>query len=185
MIKRTLLLDQDGPLTAFDDHAWQLWSHMQLDMGIGSLDAMRHRFLTDHMTREDHIAEAKRTIDTPGWFYNLPVVEGALEGVPRLMEAFDVWVCTKPKESNPTCRDDKAAWMEEHFPYLVDRLIIAPDKSMVYGEILLDDAPMLAWMPHANWRPVIFRMPWNQGGSVWADFPHWDWSDPVTQLLRY
>src|SRR5690606_26027440 len=104
----------------------------------------------------------------------LPVTPGAQEGVDALMAVgVDVWVCTKPLEVNPTCRDEKGAWLREHFPMLEKRLIIAPDKSLVMGDILLDDAPSLEWARRATWMPVVFDAPFNRAGSIWERLPRW------------
>jgi 5'-nucleotidase len=120
------------------------------------------------------------------WFYDLPVVEGAVEGMKRLAEAADVWVCTKPLEANHYCRDGKAWWVHRHLgPEWESRLIIAPDKSMVRGDILLDDAINLDWLPRASWQPVVFPAPFNGDGSDWSCLPRWTWGDPIEHLLDY
>lgn len=88
---------------------------------------------------------------------------------------FDVWVCTKPLEVNPTCRDDKGAWIEEHFPELLHRLIITPDKSMVRGDVLIDDAPKPEWFPRATWYPLIFDLPFNRSDPNYVGLPRFEW----------
>lgn len=124
-------------------------------------------------------------IEAPGWFRGLPVTPGAKSGVGQLLTAgVDIWVVTKPLEANPTCRDDKAAWLREHFPMLERKLILAPDKSMIVGDVLLDDAINLEWILKAQWRPVVFRAPFNGSGSEWHYLHSWSWGDPIEDLLR-
>jgi len=177
-----LLLDMEGPLADFDTYGWQRCADAGHEFDAGFHDR-RHRFFTDHMPHVRHRKDARRMIESPGWFFDLPVTEGATEGVPELMEHFDVWVCTKPLEANPTCRDEKGAWLRRHFPALEDRLIIAPDKSLIRGSILLDDAIKPAWTNRAEWLPVVFTEPFNGAGSEWADWPHWTWADGMDALL--
>ena len=112
----------------------------------------------------------------------LPVVPGAQQGVLDLLNAgVEVWVCTKPLEVNPTCHSDKANWILRHFPPLHDRLIIAPDKAMVVGDVLLDDAPKPEWFERAAWRPVIFDSPFNR--PMFPGCQRWTWGQPIADLF--
>lgn len=184
MKRPIVLVDQDGPLADFDARFWDVVEER------GYLaDADRHtqtaRFATDHLVHEHHKVHVRRTINTTRWFAELPPIEGAAEGMNALAEHAEVWICTKPLEANETCRDDKAGWVREHLGRgWEDRLIIAPDKSLVHGAILLDDAIKLRWLPRATWQPVVFRKGWNREGSVWSHLPSWDWSQPIDQLLE-
>lgn len=179
-----LLLDMDGPLADFDRHFYQRCLELGYEFDVDGLDGQRHRFFTEHMVDAVHKREARKLVDSAGWFEGLPVTPGAQEGVRELLDAgHDVWVCTKPLEVNPTCRDAKGAWLREHFPELERKLIIAPDKSLVRGDILLDDAPHLRQIAEAVWRPVVFTAPYNGEESEWAHLPHWTWGDPLEELF--
>lgn len=178
----TVLVDMDGPLADFDGHFYALCAEQGWPV-----NAERHeqtaRYATDHVIDDEHRRLAREVIDTSRWFSELPVVDGAVDGMERLREVADVWIVTKPLEVNPTCRDDKALWLSEHFDeYWLRRLIIAPDKSIVRGDILLDDAPKVEWFPHATWEPVIYDFPYNREGTPWAGLRHWTWSEPLDHL---
>ena len=98
--------------------------------------------------------------------------------VPRLVDRFDVWVCTKPLKTSMTCASDKVRWINEHFPVLAARMIIAPDKSMIRGDVLLDDHIKPEQAARAAWFPVTFAQPYNQDAAY-----RWSWGDPVEALL--
>lgn len=176
---RRLLLDMDGPLAGFDERCSELAKAFEFTV------AETHaRYFTDQIHDQWEKDAMNSLIEAPGWFYNLPVTDGAIEGVNLLLDAgVDVWIATKPMEKNPTCRDDKAKWVRRHFPMLEKKLFIAPDKSLLRGDILLDDAPKISWMPKAEWNPVIFTRPFNGAGSLWEDFPHWSWGDDLDDLF--
>ena len=182
-----ILLDMDGPLAGFDAACWELVR----DYDVPTIDADgEHNQTARYMT--DHIAPTRRTwfrkqLEQPGWFESLPVTPGAVDGVAALEElGVDLWVVTKPMEKNPTCRDAKAMWLRTNgFESLEDKLIIAPDKSLVVGDILLDDAPAVKWFAAAAWRPVIFTAGFNGPESEWTGSPRWDWSKPIDELLWY
>lgn len=180
-MRYTLLLDMDGPLASFDSAGYEMCDRLNLDVLVPRMERTA-RYFTDHLSHE-HRAVARAEIETPGWFRSLPVVEGAKEGVAELIASgIDVWVCTKPLEENPTCRDEKAAWLAEHFPRLERKLIITPDKSLIHGAVLLDDAPKIEWLARASWLPVIFPEPFNGPGSEWGGLPRWTWGDPIERL---
>lgn len=183
-MKPVLLLDQDGPLADFDAafHNYCLSHGFALNI-TGLDDLRRQRFMTDNMPHGADRELARTRINETHWFRTLPVTEGALEHIHELEEVFDVWVCTKPLEQNPYCRDDKAAWIGEFFPQFINKLIMAPKKSMVHGAILLDDAPRLECIPVATWKPVIFESVFNGDHSEWAGIPSWTWGDDVQLLL--
>lgn len=177
----TLLLDMDGPLADFDRHFYRRCSERGYTFDVDGPEFQQHRYFTDHLPNKAERKEARQMVDTAGWFAELPVTPGAQAGVLDLLIAgFDIWVCTKPLEANPTCHSDKANWLLRHFPPLHDRLIIAPDKSMVIGDVLLDDAPKAAWLDRAPWKAVIFDAPFNRGR--WPELARWSWGDPIDRL---
>lgn len=183
MTRPTLLLDMDGPLADFDRHFWDRCQAAGYTFDVTCHTAQRHRFFTEHIPNRRQRAAARAMVDAPGWFADLPVTPGARAGVAALLTVFDVWVCTKPLEANPTCLNDKHAWLVEHFPALADRMITAPDKSLINGALLLDDAPKPVWFGRARWRPVIFPAPYNHNDPAFAALPRWTWGDPVERLF--
>lgn len=184
-MKPILLCDQDGPLADFDRWFYQRCGEHGYEMD-SVFEEQKHRFATDHIPNKAHREAAREMVNSTGWFAELPVTEGAVEGINLLAEHFEVWICTKPLEVNPTCRDEKALWIRKHFgPDWEKRLILAPDKSMVAGDILLDDAPHPDWFDRATWKPAIFPTTWNIEGSKWGHIFHWSWGDPVSKLLEY
>jgi 5'-nucleotidase len=181
-----LLLDMDGPLADFDVHGWERCTALGHEFDVDGPNQQTARYFTDHMPIKAHRTAARQMIEAAGWFNDLPVTPGALEGVRTLLErGVDVWVCTKPLEANPTCRDDKGMWLRRHLPELEHKLILAPDKSMIRGDVLLDDAPKLEWIPLASWRPVIFASPFNGAGSEYEGLARWSWADPIDQLIDW
>lgn len=195
--KPIILVDLDGPMADFDLAFYNLCRDRGYAMHRGQVHndnrCFKHRFATDCITDPDEKVAARSHVDTSDWFRHLPPTEGAIEGIQELLAhpgVDDVFFCTKPMEANATCRDDKAQWVEEHLGVdWVRRLIVTPDKGMIRGSILLDDAPKAQWFDRAEWRPVIFPMSWNAPGSKFSqkmtvcNAPRWTWGDPVEDLL--
>lgn len=181
-----ILVDMDGPLADFDMMFFDevLARGWEIDC---TPEKQRHRFATDHMPNRHERNAARQMVNDEGWFRHLPVTPGAYDGLHMLADYGDVWVCSKPLEANPTCRDDKARWLAEHFgSQWMRKLILAPDKSLVHGDVLLDDAIKLRWLdnPHRTWEPVCFKSPFNgHSESEWLHLPQWTWGEPIERLL--
>lgn len=180
-----LLLDVDQPLAQFNVHFWNEAERCGFYFDIAEMHMQTKRYLTDHIVHS-HRKQSRKLVEATGWFRALPVTPGSQEGVEELQRrGVDIWLCTKPLEENPSCRDEKGAWVAEHFPKLLKKLIITPDKSMCVGDVLLDDAPKVEWFDHAMWRPVLFTEPFNGQGSIWEGHPHWTWGDDIECLMDY
>lgn len=178
----TLLLDLDGPVADFDGAFFLRCAERGFELEVDRA-GQRHRFASDHIADKAARRAARAMVDEPGWFRDLPVTEGAYEGIDRLTQIADVWLCTKPLDSNPTCCDEKRAWVAEWFGgEWEQRLIITSDKSMVRGHGLLDDAPYIEWISRALWRPIIFAASYNGEGTKWAEYPRWNWQDDIDVL---
>lgn len=177
-MKPIILVDQDGPLADFDRQFFQVCREQGWELDA-TLETQRHRYATDHILNKQERAAARAYVNShPRWFHDLPVVAGAKEGLAQLAERYEVWICTKPLEANKACRDGKAEWVRRHLGEEWERrLIITPDKSLVNGVILLDDAPNPEWFDRAAWKPVVFRTPWNGDNSKWEGLPSWTWQD--------
>jgi 5'-nucleotidase len=186
IMKPIFLVDMDGPLAGFDEHFFAQCAANGWPLDVEGPHAQTARFATDHIPDREHRRLARALVDDTDWFRELPVTPYAVEGMMHL-EAYgwDVWVCTKPLEVNKTCRDSKAAWLEEHFPGYERKLIITPDKSMVHGAILLDDAPHIDWIRRAEWAPVIFDAPYNRDGSKWEGLSRTTWEEILTNSKRW
>lgn len=185
---RRILLDMDGPLTAFDDRCFEVCVDNGWELDIDAPGDQVYRYIADHLPNPDHQAKLRSLIDSPGWYQRLPVTPGAVEGVEQMLAAgHEVVVCSKPHDASPDCMREKLAWLGEHFPMLTE-YVFTRDKSLAnanaYGAqgILLDDAIEHRQVQSATWEPVVFGVPFNRPGSKWGCFPRWTWGDPIERL---
>jgi 5'-nucleotidase len=78
----------------------------------------------------------------PGFYRSLMPIDGAIDGFQSLVSNphFNVHILTAPSLYNPLSYTEKRLWVEDHLGFsAVERLIIANDKSMLKGDILIDD----------------------------------------------
>ncbi len=78
----------------------------------------------------------------PGFYRGLAPIPGALEAMIQLSNdpQIDLWILTAPSVFNPLSYTEKRLWVEDHLGFeMCHRLIIAPDKSLLRGDVLIDD----------------------------------------------
>lgn len=80
-----------------------------------------------------------------GFYRELPLITHAAEGIRSLIdEGHSVFFVSTPYHSNPTCASEKYEWVERHFGQTMRRrTILTDDKTLVIGDVLIDDKPMI------------------------------------------
>lgn len=78
----------------------------------------------------------------PGAYLAMEPIPGALAGIKSLIGmGHDVWIATKPPTGIPQAYADKVAWILKHLPELKRKIVITHDKSLLLGNVLIDDRP--------------------------------------------
>lgn len=76
---------------------------------------------------------------TPGFFRNVPVMEGAQEALKKLMEKFDVYIVSAAMEF-PQSLFEKYEWLKDHFPFITwKNIVFCGDKSVIGTDFMIDD----------------------------------------------
>ena len=96
------------------------------------------------------------------FFRTLKPISMSLDALRFIKKQYkDVWILTRPNLLNPLSYTEKMLWVRDHLGQdWVDRLILCPDKSLLKGDLLIDDHP---W-PEFEGRQIQF-------GS--AEYPDW------------
>jgi 5'-nucleotidase len=100
----------------------------------------------------------------PGFYSRLVPIAGAKNALKSMLKAgHDVRIVTSPWVSNPTCASDKLNWIVDHYgSHWGARVIITADKTLVRGDILIDDKPEIHGECEPDWEHVLFDQPYNQ-----------------------
>ena len=116
----------------------------------------------------------------PGFFLNLPVIDGAQKAIAALRRKYNVCILSSPMSRHPFCEQEKRAWLAKHFDQeLADTAIITKDKHLFDGRYLIDDRPnLMTYVPGVTppWNHILFRTPANYNSvgqvSVLEDWHH-------------
>ncbi len=173
-----ILLDQDGVLANFEQGFITNW-HQRFGeeppiAGQDHLFYVRDR-LPEHLRH--HAAEI---FGAEGFFEQLPPIDGALHAAQALLEAgHDVRICTAPVNEYRYCVGEKIAWVEKHLGAdWAKRVILTKDKTLVRGDILIDDKSHITGCLKPMWTHRIYDAPHNRHINapqriVWAQAETW------------
>lgn len=145
----------DGVLADFDASAIQAVPEKH------RLDRHEKFYLAENYP--DHKAEIHKLSAHPEFFENLELIDGALEGWQRIIDAgFDPQICSAPLSSNKNAIEGKIKFLNKHFvprfgKQVVERAIIDKKKYNYPGLALIDDRPKLDTNEgKAQWEHILF-----------------------------
>lgn len=93
-----------------------------------------------------------------GLFKYLKPMPGAIEFYRKYENICELWFLTRPSIKNLHCYTEKAEWIKRYFGEEgLERLILTPQKDLLIGDILIDDA--------SNYGQVTFQGEWWQFGT--------------------
>jgi 5'-nucleotidase len=162
-VERTILVDVDGVLADLEPHFARVWAARFPSRALPLETERRHAKIANDLPaafRDD----ARRIIAEAGFYRSLPPVTGAVAGFQELAKTFsDVWLCTSPLREFWHSVPEKYEWVEAHLGRRwTERIVLTRDKSLVRGDILIDDNPELRGLDKASWELVLFDAPYNR-----------------------
>jgi len=174
-----ILVDMDDVLAKFEQGFLDKWRRRYPDLPFVPLDR-RSVFYAEKQYPAKHRNKVRRIIRSPGFFLDLDTVPGGLEAVREMLAAgHDVFLCTAPISDCPTCPTEKTEWVRRHLGAdFAKRLIMAPDKTLVRGDFLIDDRPDAdqAGILKPVWEHVVFDCPYNRSVGGKRRLVSWqDW----------
>lgn len=163
MKKKTILIDMDGVICDYTEHM------LELATGRFSLPRLRasevSEFYTERMFPPEYHAPVDELSLEEEFFLNLPPIHGSIEAINEMLEnpALSVWICSSPKKTSDHCHSEKFLWLRKHFGQaFAERLILSRDKTLVSGDFLIDDKPIICGERTPEWEHVIFDQPYNR-----------------------
>lgn len=177
-----VLVDQDGVLADFDRGFNVAWHAKYPDRDVVDLALRRNFHLRDDYP-EYYRAEIKDLQASPGFILGLPPVPRALEAVRAMLDAgHDVRICTAPLSRFTHCVPEKFQWVEDHLgPEWVARIVLTKDKTLVRGDVLIDDKPEVTGGLVPTWEHLVFEAPYNTAAG--GRRVNWgNWQEVLAQI---
>ncbi len=157
-----ILIDMDDVMADFNGYFVQVYRQRHPGKFCVPADQVKDFKLVKNYP-EDLRGLVEEICREPGFFANLPPMEGSIEAVLEMSKTpNEIFFCTSPYLANPTCADDKLYWIGEHLgSSWKNRTIITSDKTVVRGDVLIDDRPEIKGVQIPSWEHVLYTQPYN------------------------
>lgn len=153
-----ILVDMDAVIAAWGDEFDQcLDCYGSEAAGIPrTKDQQQWNLKAGRTEREKAIID--QIMAEPHFYRDLQPIEGAKQALKSALAAgHDVRIVSTPDTSNPTCASDKLDWLVRHHgAEWAKRLILTADKTVIHGDILVDDKPIITGDMEPTWTHVVF-----------------------------
>lgn len=175
MTPKIILIDQDGVLANYDTRLLEIVAEE-----IPGFMPLPHEHHTHFEIAKNYPAELwplfEEITHRPGFYRSLPPIPGAIEALRDLLaRGYDVRICTAPKKRSRYCAQEKIEWVREHLGQeFAERTIITRDKTLVHGDILVDDKPEVTGVRTPSWEHILHDRPYNRHVAkqrmTWANY---------------
>lgn len=137
-MKQRIAIDMDDVMA--DTHGKFIRLYLEGETPRFTLDELNQKSFHELFDEEEHRAIQQRVFE-PGFFRDIPVMDGAKEVIADLMERYDIFIATAAQEF-PNSLREKWDWLQEHFPAISWRnYVFMGDKSILNTAYLIDDMP--------------------------------------------
>lgn len=169
---RIILIDIDNTLSDWDAMFYNTVNHQKnVIHKLNPSERVNYCMEKNYDTRFSDIDIIKNYTMLPGVFEHAPTMPGAVEAVKGMLaKGLEVFFVSKPdRYCYSRSLQEKARWLERHFgPEFKHRLIPLEDKSLIRGDILIDDNPNTIndeMVLKPVWTHVIFCRPYNMSNN--------------------
>lgn len=163
MNKKIILVDMDDVLADFEAKFLENWKEKFPHHPYAPLER-RKTFRTEDDYPSGLKKEVESIFSAPGFFENLEIIPGSKEALTKMESlGHEVFICTSPISKYENCILEKYHWVSKNLGYEWTRkVIMTKDKTLVYGDILIDDKPEHIGLRKPVWKHVLFDAPYNQ-----------------------
>lgn len=182
---KIVLADMDGVICDYNK-TLLMFAHTKLGAPLFTKEDCT-LFNTEEVFPQEFRSEVDQLANEPGFFAGLDVIDGAIEAL-REMEAMglNVFICTSPKKfyRNSYCAGEKHRWIMKHLgKHWTEKIILTRDKTLVYGDMLIDDKPEITGAMKPTWKHVYFDQPYNRGINKPRITKWSSWKEELLPLL--
>ena len=179
-----ILLDMDGPLADFEGGFLTKWKEKHPELSyIEKHD--RNTFDVKKQYPTEYVKFVREIYTSHGFIENLPVIPGSIDFIRDVIElGHEVFICSTPTSTYDPNVIEKYRWVENNLGKdFINRLILTRDKTLIRGDVLIDDNLEIKGKLSPVWKHVVFNAPYNT--NVGEPFRiKEDWSNWKEILLK-
>ncbi len=157
-----ILVDMDGVIADFEKGALKGYAKENPKNPLPQRNG-KNSFYLENDFEKPFSSLIREVYNLEGFFQNLEPVEGSLEALTTMATNQEVFICTSPLLTNPSCAQEKLSWVETYLgAEWLKRTIITKDKTIIDGDILIDDKPKIKGAQEPRWEHVLYSQPYNE-----------------------
>lgn len=159
-----ILIDMDGVIADFDTELLQRWRTRHPDKLYIPLEERNLFYVRDQYPEELKPLVLEILLES-SFFTEMAPMPGAKEALEEMEQlGFQVFICTSPLTSYKNCVCEKYQWVENYLgPAWVKRMILTKDKTLVRGDYLIDDKPVITGVEsNPSWEHILYDRPYNK-----------------------
>ncbi len=159
-----ILVDMDGVLADLEGEFFRRWQERHADKSFVPLQARTTFYIKDEYS-DEHRPFVEEILCEFGFFRSMKPIPGGAAALKEMRaEGHQVFICTSPLERYENCVLEKYQWVEHNLgAEWVGQLVLTADKTILDGDILIDDRPELHGVePQPRWEHVLFDQPYNR-----------------------
>jgi len=153
----------DDVLADYDGEFYTRWYSTHPEIIIPPYEERKSFYIREELPAELH--PKITAINTgSGFIRSLPEIPGALDAVREIADkGYDIFICTTPLDHYENCVLEKYEWIENHLGReWTKKLILTKDKTVIRGNLLIDDKPVVTGKERPIWEHILFDKPYNR-----------------------
>lgn len=176
MAKKIVLIDQDNTIADFEQGFLNAWRNEYSEREFIELQNRKNpKIYQDYP--EKYGANIKAIHTAPKFLLGLEPIRGSVEALKEMMkEGLEVRICTSPFIDYENCVLEKYLWIEKYLGReFTKNIILTRDKTLIKGDILIDDSPEIKGLATPEWEHIVFDKPYNKQapGRRLSDWSRW------------
>lgn len=164
--KPILLVDMDGVIADYYGHFVRIWSMRHPGRMVVHPDDLKGMYLEDSYPPQ-YENDIRSINCSAGFFEGMMPIRFAPETLNWILDEgrFDVFLCSTPDTGsfNHGCSSEKVRWVELVLgKRWLKRIILTHDKTLVFGDYLIDDKPDIKGVGVPKWKHIVFTHSYNK-----------------------
>lgn len=170
--RKILLIDLDDTANMFSEELHKKMIEQDPNIKNYPLN-LRTLYEIENYYPKESTANIINIVGAQGFILNLPPKQDFVEIVNKLQNIYIIYFCSSPTKINPELSSyEKHQWLKKYFGSS-DNLILTRDKTVIYGDFLIDDKPYIEGNINPSWERIMFDQPYNKSIDCKLRFDNW------------
>lgn len=190
--KLIVLVDLDETLAGFEEHFLKKYRQIYPNEPYIPLEDRNTFYISDQYDKLTHSddcikTDLKKIYRSQYFFRDLPEIEGGCKAVKEMaeMEGVEVFICSSPLFQYKYSAPEKFEWVENHLGKdWINRLILTRDKTLIHGDLLIDDlVDIKGVVKKPPWKHIVFMSCHNKHTNLKGKTYLNNWTDGTWRSL--